>query len=375
MRHLSDGVLRRLYDEPLSVSEVQRSHYAQCVVCRNGLAEIAESARAAASLMAVPELLSPSSFVLRRLRARLALEAARPGSALLARLAARLRLSKVPAKPALASLVAATMVVGIAATGVAQDLFTVFQPTHMTIVPITKADLQSLPDLGAYGKLLLTNPQAGGRRVANAAAAAQVTGFSIPRVSSLPSGVPPSVTYEVFYRTSGTFTFDGAKAAAAAAAIGKRLPPMPKGMNGSTLVASVGPGVFELYGISSLDQTSVSALKGNVLVVAKVRAPVIQSTGVTVPEMERYLLEQPGISPNLAAQIRAIGNPTTTLPIPVPVEYASSSQVTVQGVQGVFLGDSTGLGGFVIWERGGFVYGVGGTLTQSQVLQIANSIS
>ena len=59
------------------------------------------------------------------------------------------------------------------------------------------------------------------------------------------------------------------------------------------------------------------------------------STGVTPTQLEDYLLAQPGISPQLAADIKAIGDPTTTLPIPVPVQFATSSKVTVQGVQGV----------------------------------------
>jgi hypothetical protein len=48
--------------------------------------------------------------------------------------------------------------------------------------------------------------------------------------------------------------------------------------------------------------------------------------------------------------------------------------VTVQGVQGLAVGDSTGLGSVVIWEKDGIIYGVGGPLTEDQVLDIANSL-
>jgi hypothetical protein len=101
---------------------------------------------------------------------------------------------------------------------------------------------------------------------------------------------------------------------------------------------------------------------------------VVTSTGVSVTQLEDYLLQQPGISPQLAADIKAIGDPTHTLPIPVPVQYATSSDVTVQGVQGVALGDNTGAGAAVIWIKGN-VFFVGGTLKQSQLLTIANQLS
>ena len=76
----------------------------------------------------------------------------------------------------------------------------------------------------------------------------------------------------------------------------------------------------------------------------------------------------------LAAQIRAIKDPSSTLPVPIPVDMATSKKVTVQGVEGIFVGDSTGLGSAVIWQKDGIVYGVAGTLTEQQVLAVANSL-
>jgi hypothetical protein len=58
----------------------------------------------------------------------------------------------------------------------------------------------------------------------------------------------------------------------------------------------------------------------------------------------------------------------------VPVEYGSSTQVTVQGVPGVALGDNTGVGSAVVWVKGGYVYAVGGSVKQSDALNIANNL-
>jgi len=121
--------------------------------------------------------------------------------------------------------------------------------------------------------------------------------------------------------------------------------------------------------------TGANPLSGMpMLIIAQGKGPVVQSDGVTVEQLQQYLLAQPGISPQLAAQIRAIKDPSSTLPIPIPVDVATSKNVTVQGVQGVFVGDSTGLGSAVIWSKDGLVYGVAGTLTEAQIMAVANSL-
>ena len=110
------------------------------------------------------------------------------------------------------------------------------------------------------------------------------------------------------------------------------------------------------------------------LFVGSAKAPTVGSDGASVTEIQSYLLAQPGISPALAAQIRAIGDPSSTLPIPIPVGQAAAKNVSVHGVSGLFVGDSTGLGSAVLWQQNGLVYVVGGTLTEAEVLAVANSL-
>ena len=92
-------------------------------------------------------------------------------------------------------------------------------------------------------------------------------------------------------------------------------------------------------------------------------------------QLEDYLVSIPGVSAQLRAAINAIGDPSTTLPIPVPVEYATSSKVTVQNVDGIALGDNTGVGSGVIWVKNGVVYGVVGSVKLSDALDIANHLT
>jgi hypothetical protein len=80
------------------------------------------------------------------------------------------------------------------------------------------------------------------------------------------------------------------------------------------------------------------------------------------------------VSPELQKTIKAIGDPTKTLFIPVPVEYGTSQPVTVQGVDGVALGDNTGVGSAVVWVKDGYVWAVAGSIKQSDALNIANNL-
>jgi hypothetical protein len=134
--------------------------------------------------------------------------------------------------------------------------------------------------------------------------------------------------------------------------------------------------VVEIFGnLPTGAASDASQLSPPQLVVGASTAPVVTSSGVTTQQLEDYLLSLPGVSPKLAAAIRAIKDPSTTLPIPIPIEYASSRTVKVQGVDGVAVGDNTGLGAGVIWIKGGTVYGVAGTLKQDVILDIADGLN
>ena len=58
----------------------------------------------------------------------------------------------------------------------------------------------------------------------------------------------------------------------------------------------------------------------------------------------------------------------------MPIEYATATQVTVQGVDGVALGDNTGVGSGVVWVKNGPVYVVAGSIKQSRSINIANNL-
>ena len=74
MRHLSDGALRRLYDEPAAIPAAARRHYATCVRCRGRFEEIAANARAAGVLLAVGDARTDRAAAFTQIRQRIAAE-------------------------------------------------------------------------------------------------------------------------------------------------------------------------------------------------------------------------------------------------------------------------------------------------------------
>jgi hypothetical protein len=370
--HLSEGKLRRLYDEPLSGPASEREHYAGCATCQARYEHISEDARAAAELMAVPE----ARVNVRSALAHLEMPDVRRPPAVVSRLS-RFRFTR----PLQAAGIAAVLVVAFAVAGISQGLIPVVQPAQkVQVVQVSPTDVnvEGLPNLSSYGtSKVIVQPELKPGSAADAAA----LGLSLPdrsSLSGLPSNVPTEINYAIVSQGKGSFTFDAAKAAAAAAAAGKPAPVMPAGMDGSTLTLTVGPAAAEIFGPNPLTQAQAGQKPAEeipALVIAKANSPVVDSTGVTASQLESFLASQPGISPALAAQIKAIGDPITSLPIIVPVDKASATQVTLSdGTSAVVVGDNTGLGSAVIWVKNGIVYGVGGSLTKEQNLAIANQV-
>src|SRR5688572_30101200 len=267
--------------------------------------------------------------------------------------------------------IAAAVVLGLAVAftpigSYAQGLLDVMRPHQFTVVPVTQEDIEALPSLDLYGEFAFAP---GGQPVP--AASVEEAGAAIGMSVLAPAKLPPSVTaspaFVVVPTQSAMFTFSAAKARAAAAANGERLPPMPANIDGSSVQMTTGAAVVALYGgrmrlgvSGEASPPPPSSAPGSLpdisdalpqLVVAQMHAPVATSTGVSAEELERYLLSQPGISDNLADAIRAISDPTTTWPIPVPAGEVRTRSVTVQGVRGTVFSDRSGFVAGVMWLK------------------------
>src|SRR6202521_2318561 len=325
-----------MVDEPDGHNGAEARHFETCAECQARYKTVADDARSITTLLAEPELRVDVASAFSRVRSAptakprfgFRLPVLRPGSR----------------RPLMLAFAAALAAVALLATVIAQD-GTIFSPNTVTPVPVTVADIQALSQLSAYGTVTWTKqPQP--QIVSSAAEATAVSGLPVPKVASLPTGVSSTVTYAAMGQATAVFTFSSAKAAAAAAQAGKTLPALPAGIEGAQLTVTVGPAVAEIYGNMSQPAAGSDITQAGLpqLIVGETSAPVATSSQVTVVQFENYLLSQPRISPELKAAIKAIGDPSTALPIPIPVQFATSSTTTIQGVQGLALGDNTGVG-------------------------------
>ena len=71
MRHIPDGVLRRLDDEPLAVPDRLIDHVADCGRCRARRAEIAHDTERSAQLLSAPQLVPDTDLAWARLQREL----------------------------------------------------------------------------------------------------------------------------------------------------------------------------------------------------------------------------------------------------------------------------------------------------------------
>jgi hypothetical protein len=266
----------------------------------------------------------------------------------------------------------------------------IFEPRTIAFVPMTAtelADMRAVPDLSAIGETReitqTRNADAG-----DVLGASRLAGYRLREPA--PQGVYAARIFHVVSPGIQELTLSAAKARASSAARGATWSSMPAAMDGATLRVAFGPIVTAVYGPAGITapvrRAAVSGPAprqhvvyfgrgGDAVVIAQMPVPRIGTNGsVSIGSIEQYVLSQPGVPPRLAAAFAALRDPTTTLPIPIPMDRSYATPVFVDGVWGMALGDNTGLGAVVVWQRNGFLYGVAGSRSERDILAIANSL-
>lgn len=370
MAHLSDGSLRRIYDDPDAKTGADALHLENCVECQTRLKAVSDDARAVSTLLAVPDVKVDVGRAFSQVSSA---PAAQP------KFGVRLPLGRPGSRPLILAFAAAIAALALVVTAIAQGGFS-STPTTVTPVPVTVADMQALSQLSNYGTLAwTTKPQF--QVVTSADQVTTTPAVPLPKAGQLPGVTSATITYGAMNAAVASFTFSAAKAQAAATQNGKTLPAMPKGMDGATIKITVGPAVAQIYGDLKQPPTGTDITQANLpqLVIAKSVVPTVSSDTVSVADFESYLLKLPGISPELQAAISALGTDGKTLPILVPVQFAHHESITLTvgqaTIPAVALGDNTGLGSGVVWINGGYVYVVAGTVKKDDAVTIANNLT
>jgi hypothetical protein len=360
MRHPTEGLLRRLLDEPAGVADADRQHVAGCSQCLGGLAAAREdAARVGAALTTGSGADVDVTAAWRSLST--AASAPGPERAAPPRRAGRSR--AVLRRPVVAAL-AVAVVLGGAGTAAANDWLQIFRTEQIAPVSFSTADLVALPDLSAYGDVVVTG-QGDVHEVPDAATAAAETGLAVPEVVTLPRGVSGEPVYQVGGEVSVTFTFSADRAARAASEAGTTLPPPPPGLDGSRVRLVAGPGLAAIWsqpaGVPSL-------------LVGRAVAPTAFSTGVPFETVRDYLLSLPGLPDGVAAQLRTFSADGETLPLPVPADQVTTSAAQVDGAQATVLETRDRSMAAVVWVADGVVTVVAGALDADEVVSIAGDL-
>lgn len=208
--------------------------------------------------------------------------------------------------------------------------------------------------------------------VGSLAEASALVGFLVrqPDVATLPAGLPATPSYRVIPAHEARFTFVESKARQYFADVGRPNVALPPKFNGAALVVSAPAAAVLLYGTVPSDARSTRAL-----LVGQSREITAGTEGsVSLDEMRDFLLSLPGLPPDLARQLRDIGDWRTTLPLPIPADQMTSSRTTVAGAPGLLLTERHGLGSALIWQRGAQVTGVAGTFGAAELQRVAESL-
>ena len=371
MSHVPVPVLRRMQDEPLAVPDADRRHLAGCARCQDARRAAEADAAFAARLLGPPPADPDTSAEWQKLVARLRAPVPLPaGSRRPARDAAR-------APRRLPRRLAATLSTGTAVTAgvlligaaAAATLTTVYAPTHVAPVPVTGSDLSALQSITNLAQALTGGLSSRGpttlpfgqvtwhaagqaRKVASLAEAQAQTGLTRLVPAQLPQGIGAVRGIIVQPQVTATLKFNASAG---------------HGVGGSTLTVRGGPGVLVQFG----GQPGQPA--PGTLVVATMRRPVATSTGATANQLEDFLLDQPGVPPLLAQEIRMIGQ--SALPVPVP-SGMTQENVTVGGSPAVLLHGPAGAASGVVWESGdGVVHAVAGLVTSADILNVARQLT
>jgi hypothetical protein len=371
MRHVPDGVLRRLLDEPLSVPDAARQHLSACGRCRAGSGRIGENAALASRLVASPAATARETTSTDLAWARLQTRLAEPGPAPRTEVKVpRYLPRRITSVPAYAGV---TLGAGLVAGGVAAaaTLTTVFAPTQVAPLPVSASDLSAVETVMgvgtgsgpgglpfksgserlAFGTLTWTS---GGqpRRVSSISAAEALTRLAFTSPATLPSGVGSMRGIAVQPAVTATIRFS---------------PDEGQPVGGTSLTVTAGPVMLVQYGGDS----SGSSL--TTLAIATMRRPVATSTGATAGQLEDFLLSRPGMPAGLASEIRLLGDPGSVLPVPVP-QGVAAQHVQVDGAPAVLMSVGSGVATGVIWESGGTIHAVAGLLDSADILNVARQI-
>ena len=206
----------------------------------------------------------------------------------------------------------------------------------------------------------------------------QSLNFKLLLPGHLPPGVGHAMQFTLIKSANATFTFNAAKARAYLAQTGQSSVSIPSQLDGATYTITVAAGVIINYGNKCYqkDQGNHGCTGGKQFYIGEIPSPVIQATGkASLKDLRDFALSLPNLSSGVRLLLQEVDLNSGVVPLPIPPQV-QAQQVTIHGVQGVLMTDSSLTMGSIIWQTHGIIYGIGGATSDSaQLLDCANSLN
>ena len=391
------GALRASIDDAPGTPAPLHDHVHACAVCADTLAELQRNAELAAPAVALTAPPAPPSAAavdaaLSRFEERRARLAAAPASALATPgpaatpdpipLPRRGRVARLGtrARGVAAGLVAALVLAGLLVTpggrAAAAGFLAQFRSQRFQVVSLDPSQSSQVAEV--VGGLVQTGVFTGDVQlagfgdpevVAGLDEAVRIAGFAVPAIDPavLPGGVEPTPQRVLVTRARETrLTFDRDRALTYLRDHGRPDAQLPERYDGTQLVVRVPAAVVQQY---------LGRDGGPRLLVGKAGTVGLTTEGgASLEELREVVLGLPGLPAETVAQLRAIGDWRTTLPLPVPSDQVRSRPATVDGAEAVSFADETGRLHALLWQRGGHIWGVAGVVDSDEALDVADSL-
>jgi hypothetical protein len=403
------GALRASIDAPDGTSAPLHDHVRTCAACADTVAELQRNAELAAPAIALtaptaapsPADVEEALAHFEQHRARLAAAthaqadapapaeapdapaAEAPGGPAPVPLRRRGRVVRLGtrARAVAAGLVAALALAGLLVTpggrAAAAGFLAQFRSQRFEVISLDPAQSNQVADvvggLVQTGVFTGTATQLQGfgepQPVTDLAEASRIAGFDVAAVdpSVLPAGVertPQRILASP--AREARIAFDRDAALAYLRRHGRPDAQLPERYDGTELVVRIPAGVVQQF---------AGRDGGPALLVGKAGTLGLTTEGgASREELREVVLGLPGLPAETVAQIRAIGDWRTTLPLPVPADQVRWRPATVDGAEALSFADQTGRLHALLWQRDGHIWGVAGMLSSDEAQDVAGSL-
>ncbi len=394
MNCLHDGILRARLDGELAGAELAEvnTHLASCTDCRAELEKLMSETALTQDLLATlapaggNTTVNPTISYARFNRQFGTAEARKPSwTAWL--FTPRWR----PVWGLTAAAMAIAILVGVGPARVlAQKVLAMLRVQRIAVVTIDPATLRTggesdsqpykLIDQFFADNVVVTLNPGKPETVATAALAAQLAGYPIRVIGNL--GVPQSV--RVSGETAFQMTVNRDRVEGLLGEIGRSDIQIPASADGALIAVHIPKIAISMYGVCASPQNPNSQphdnsepANANCTALVQVPSPTVSvPQDLNMSEIAEAALELAGMTSSEAHSFCQTVDWSSTLVIPIPRNSSSYETVTVDGVEGTLIMESSAQGNrySLLWVKNGMIYSLAGSGSSSDALGLAASL-